>query len=213
MRHETTSLRALGTGRHTISLLATACVLSGLTACVHVHRPVQCYPKLEPPAKTAKSGRSSVGLAARMDAVGGRDLVGAGIDAGFVFKGRWFTGNIEGGLSLDGMDRVYGLSVGAGLRWDWEVTSLVYPKFEAVYTNYSGHWGENRWRPRWLIDGDLGVEFVVARPGNVELVLTPLVALGMTSRDVAYHEGAQKLTRTRNEFFYGARIGFGVLFW
>ena len=105
------------------------------------------------------------------------------------------------------------MALHSAFRVRWPFTDVVYPRGEASFTNYAFHWGDKKWRPRWVIHGDAGLDFPVWRWETGELVVSPSLSLGVSQWDEAHIVGATKEIRSGEEFYWGGKIGLGLYLW
>jgi len=163
--------------------------------------------------KDSKLRYPSTGIIAATDGIVGDGVMGGRAVAGILSRGDAIDTSLVAGVAISGVDRSLGMTLGAGVRVNWPYSSFVRPKIEATFTNFTEHWGGRAWKPGWLITGDLGVDLVMFQWEHAELVVTPLLSMGVLQQDHAYPDGARVEIESDEQFYIGGRLGVGVSFW
>lgn len=207
-----------GTGH--AGLIITLGLLVLLSSCVH-HSYCDPGTRRQSRAKQLEAKRNP-GMRGRVptaaagvyaDVMAGSDVLGGRIMAGLVARGRSLDTHLAAGAALDGLESVVGMSFTAGLRVNWPLSSLVRPRVDASFSNFTENLGKGKSSPGWLISGDLGVDLVFVEWDHGEFALVPMLSLGMTRRDRALPDGARARVRSEDAFYFGGVLSVRALFW
>jgi len=197
------------------AVMSALMVAATLPSCVHL----SCQTRDELAEQCAcgdgevRRNPGGVGVQAAVDFIGGSNIAGARSTAGLAVRGGSYSAILGMGAVTNLTEDSWGMALTSGVRADWGWSESVFPRITAGFANFTEHWGNNSWRPRWLLTGEFGVDWVPARFDAMEIAISPMLSVGMEQWDVGVADGARLDSRTNQAFDGGAGVGVGVLLW